>query len=69
MVTAEAIVTVSDVLGEVRRSNLHGRLYPTPRDADRRRALTELESGGEIVWVLLGARALARGGWWAAPQG
>jgi hypothetical protein len=54
---------VETTLGEVRRANLNGRLYPHPRNTSKRRALRVLRSAGLVERVPASWSSL--GGWFA----
>lgn len=50
-------------LGDVRRANLRGCLYPHPRSTCKRTALQELQDAGRAV--LIPRMTLSLGGWFA----
>lgn len=58
---------VETTLGEVRRANLNGRLYPHPPSHCKRKALRVLRSQGIAErWP---RTRMSLGGWFAAPYG
>ncbi len=58
--------TAEETLGEVRRANLYGRLYPHPRSLDRRRALHLLCAAG--LAERFADTPTGIGGWFARPE-
>lgn len=56
------MIDVAKVLGEIRRENLHGRLYVHPRTRARREAVQILADAGFVERIPGTCTCL--GGWW-----